>query len=198
MNESINPVSSLSHKNRIEQEMLHAILVDEAVYPWNPADPATTAYLDQLEATFEPGNLSEDIFESQWRRLSQQAEQLWSSHTNSLAVSLIQKFESRMPIQLLRQLAANVEAATNSGQTLMDQLVNCVQDVVQGWDPEDLRVMARPLAMAMRDGHGEVLEVTLRSIQQTEWDNLSEVEQARLSLAIARYALGEVSQQSES
>ncbi|NER82142.1 MAG: hypothetical protein F6K42_21795 [Leptolyngbya sp. SIO1D8] len=194
MNESINSVSSLSLQNGIELEMLHAVLDNETAYPWNLADPAAASYLDKLEAAFEPGDLSEDIFASQWHQLSQQAEQLWASQGVSLAAVLIRQFESRMPTQLLTRLAASVEAGAQNSEALIDQLVSSVQDILQGWDADDLQVMARPLAMAMRDGHGEVVDLTLQSVRQTDWENLSEVEQARLSLAIARYALGEVSQ----
>lgn len=193
MQEPTHPVSSLPRQKIIELEMLHAVLVDEPAYPWNPADPTTTTYLDNLETAFEPGDLSEDIFASQWSQFSQQAEQLWSGQSTSLIGSLTQRFESRMPTQLLTQLAARAEAVSESSQALIDQLVSCVQDLLSEWDSDDLRVMARPLAMAMRDGQGEILDLTLRSVRQIEWENLSEMEQARLSLAIARYALGEIS-----
>jgi hypothetical protein len=54
--------------------------------------------------------------------------------------------------------------------------------------------MGRPLAMAMRSGQDEALDMTLRSIPQTDWQNLPEIERARLSLVVARYALRELSQ----
>lgn len=188
---------SLSEQERIELEMLHAVLLDELAYPWNPAHSTAAAYLDNREVAFEPGDLPEDIFTSQWSHLSQQAERLWSGRLASLASSLTQQFGSRVPSQVLTQLATAAETASENSQALIDQLVICVQDVLGGWDADDLRVMARPLAMAMRDGQGEILDLTLRSIRQTDWENLSEIEQARLSLAIARYALGELAAQGE-
>jgi hypothetical protein len=77
---------------------------------------------------------------------------------------------------------------------LVDQLVESVQTVLTDWETDDLQVMARPLAFSMRGGQEEVLEVLLQSVRQTDWEALSELEQARLSLAIARYALGELAQ----
>lgn len=194
MKESTNPVPSLSHQKRIELELLHAVLVNgDAAYPWTPADPATSAYFDNLEATLVPDLDSEATSEAQWRSLAQKAEQLWANHSPSLATVLIQQFGARMPSHLLTQLATTAQRVSEDGLALIDQLVTCASDVVNGWNADDLRVMARPLAMAMRDGQGEIMDLTLRSVRQTHWDDLSEIEQARLSLAIARYALKEVS-----
>ena len=197
MNESTNPVSALSNEQQIELAMLHSVLSEDASYLWNPSDPANSASLDKLEDAFATGDLSEDIFKSQWSQVLQQAEGLWSSPSPALAVSLIQQFESRMPARLITQLAAKAQEVSNNGLALMDQLVDCVQDILTGWDPDDLQVMARPLALAMRDGHGEILDVALRSVRQTDWENLSDLERARLTLAIARYALDEIAQDAE-
>ena len=62
-----------------------------------------------------------------------------------------------------------------------------------GWDLEDLEVMARPLAYSMRGDKNDELENILATIEPVDWYNLSEVEQARLSLAIALYAISLVS-----
>lgn len=198
MKESTNPVPALSNQQRTELEMLHSVLTEDTSYLWNPHEPHASAYLDKIEEASEVGELFEDAFESQWSKLATQAEQLWSSQSSALAASLIQRFQSRMPTQLLTQLAAKVQDVSNSGLVLIDQLVDCAQDIVVGWEVDDLQVMARPLAMAMRDGQGEIVDMTLRSVQQTDWDNLSELEQARLVLAIARYALDEIAQEAES
>ena len=77
--------------------------------------------------------------------------------------------------------------------SLSDQLVHCVSEVLPGWDLEDLEVMARPLAYSMRGDKNDELENILATIEPVDWYNLSEVEQARLSLAIALYAISLVS-----
>ena len=195
MKESTGPVPSTSKQQQIELEMLHSVLDKDASYLWNPSDLANTNYLDKLEDIFASGDLSEDIFKSQWSRVSQQAEQLWSNSSSALVKSLIQEFESRMPSQLIAQLATKAQEVSTNGLELVDQLVDCVQAVVTGWNVDDLQVMARPLAMAMRDGRSEILNVALRSVRQTDWDNLSDLEQARLTLAIARHALDEIAKE---
>ncbi|MGF1523934.1 MAG: hypothetical protein ACFBSF_16575 [Leptolyngbyaceae cyanobacterium] len=195
MKESTGPVPSLPKQQQIELEMLHSVLDDDASYLWNPSDPTSTVYLDKLEDAFAAGDLSGDIFKSQWSRISQQAEQLWGNQSSTLAISLIQQFESRMPAQLIAQIAAKAQEVSDGGLALVDQLVDCVQVVVSGWEVDDLQVMARPLAMAMRDSRGEILDIALRSVRQTDWDNLSDLEQARLTLAIARHALDEIAKE---
>ena len=194
MKESNNLGSELTNQQRLELELLHSILdEDTATYPWNPYDPAAIAYLNQLESDFASGELSDEEFSSQWSQVSQIAETLWAEPSESLLAALAQKFGSRMPQNLLNQLAANVQTAAQSGNALIDQLVASAQTVLSGWEADDLQVMARPLAMAMRGGQEEILDVTLQSIRQVDWEELSEVEQARLSLVVARYALGELS-----
>lgn len=194
MKESTHSVSPLPAQRRIELEMLSALLEEDAVYPWSPADPATLAYYDTLEAVFQTGRLPEDIFDSRWDRLSQQVDSLWSLSPETLARSLEERFGVCMPRSLLSQLAASATVISETGLSLIDQLVACAQTVLQDWATEDLQVMARPLSLAMRHGQGEAAEVTLRSVRQIAWEDLSELEQARLSLVIARYALAEVAQ----
>ncbi|MEO1094943.1 MAG: hypothetical protein AAFX01_08585 [Cyanobacteria bacterium J06638_28] len=198
MKESTNPVSSLSHEQLTELELLHSVLDDGGNYPWDVYHSSSTAYFDQLETTLGDDEFSANTFVSQWQQISQQAAQLWSETPSSLTTLLAQRFEMRMPASLLTQLAAKAQEASDSGKVLLDQLVDCAQTVLTGWAADDLQVMARPLALAMRDGHGEVLDATLRSVRPLEWQDLSEIEQARLSLAIARYALDEISQQIDS
>ena len=53
------------------------------------------------------------------------------------------------------------------------------------WAEDDLRVFARPLAYAMR---GEVASEP----SSNDWAALSEIEQAKLTLAIAKYAMEHV------
>ena len=188
---SVNPVSPLSPQTQAELDLLQAVL-EESTYPWNPHDDAAAAYFADLETAWGQDDLSVAALTPQWQALSHLAGQIWSAGSgepHTLLATLMQQFETRMPKDLLQRLAENAKAAVQSGRPVLEQLVSCVQDVVGGWESEDLAVLARPLAFAMRDGRGEILDVTLRSVRDTAWSELSELEQARLSLAIARYAL---------
>ena len=196
MKESNNPVSRLTHQQNIELELLHSVLDDgEATYPWNPYDPMAIAYVDNLQKEGTAEALSEEEFDSKWDQVSQLAAQLWETPSDSLLVALAQKFGTRMPANLLKQLAGTAQAVSQNGCALIDQLIDVTQAVLDSWETDDLKVMARPLAMAMRGGEDEILEITLRSIRSIDWEDLSEIEQARLSLVAARYALGEISEE---
>jgi hypothetical protein len=89
----------------------------------------------------------------------------------------------------LQRLATSATTLARSGQPLIDQLVTCVHDLLPTWDTADLAVLARPLAYSLRDGRGEIVDLNLQAIPTTAWDDLSELDQARLTLTIASVAL---------
>lgn len=185
----------MTQQQRLELELLHSVLDDDGAYPWNHHDPASAKYVDGLEVAFTSEELSEDIFDSKWQQVSEMAGQIWAENTSDSLVSVLSRqFGARLSTERLTRLVAGVRAASESGLSLIDQLVESAQSVLVGWEAEDLQVMARPLAMAMRGGQAEILDLTLRSVRQVAWEELSEIEQARLSLAIARYALDELSE----
>jgi len=184
-NSSPDSVSSYSSQTRAELDLLHSVLDAEAQNPWNPQEPNNAPYLASLEQTWKDEDFSETAANAQ--KLWAQAGQLWPA-SPSLALQLKAEFQSRMPAELLGQIAERVQAIADNGRPLLDQLVAAVDDTLAGWDEGDLRVIARPMAMAMRDGHGDIVEATLQSIRtDVDWDALSDLEKARLSLAIARY-----------
>ncbi|WP_027269259.1 hypothetical protein [Leptolyngbya sp. PCC 6406] len=188
MSNASQPVSSRPSQHRTQLELLHAVLEAEGLYPWQPHAPQNRAYFDALEATVDGEDLSSTDLQRHWRTLSQQASQLWNTGADSLATLLAGQFGNRMPAGILAQLATQVKAAANQSGSLLDQLVMAVEDVLTQWDVDDLRVIARPLALAMRDGHGDVVEATIQSTGTADWADLSDLEKARLGLAIARYA----------
>ncbi len=111
----------------------------------------------------------------------------------------MQKFALRMPENLLAAIAQQAQSVVSSSLSLADQLVHCVEDVLPTFAAEDLQVLARPLAFAMR-GEAEVKpwEAVLQNARPVSWEALSEIEQARISLAIARYAIAEFDPTSQS
>ena len=69
-------------------------------------------------------------------------------------------------------------------------MVECVLDILPQWDEEDLQVLARPLAYAMREADSEGVELVTTS--RKPWTELSEIEQAIVGLAVARYAISQL------
>ncbi len=159
-----------------------AEIPDSAIaYPWNPADPESESFFNSLEQKFSIDALSDAEIGDRADAFFSHLDSLFAAPT--LETSLAQKFAT-VPQSVLNAIARQAQKLASSSATLADQLVQCVQEALPQWAEEDLQVLARPLAYSMR---GE--EPTVKS---TDWARLSETEQARLTLAIARYALNEV------
>ncbi|HZG37180.1 MAG TPA: hypothetical protein VEZ50_00745 [Nodosilinea sp.] len=187
-----------------EHDLLASILNSEPAYPWQPLAPEAEGYLASLEAEFDTlaeGELTGAIAAG-WQTLSaqmtaQMTDQMTTGQPAPAAdpavvasvLDQLRQFQARMPSDLLQSLAAAATTLARSGQPLIDQLVQCVGDVVPNWNIDDLAVLARPLAYSLRDGRGEILDLNLRAIPVADWDSLSDLEQARLSLTVASVAL---------
>ena len=163
-------------------------------YVWNPATPEAETFFTALEQDVSLDAWTTDEVAARSSMFFAQLNQLWSAAT--LQETLMQRFASRVPQQFLASIANRAQQVLSSSISLADQLVQCVQDALPNLAEDDLYVLARPLAHAMR-GNDDAVESTLDRVRSIEWDALSEVEQARLSLAIARYALSELEAKSE-
>jgi hypothetical protein len=179
-----------------ECDLLNSVFAPETVYPWEPQSPDADAALDGLATEFDGEDIDAAIAAG-WQTFSQTLDAQWgtgNTATARLVTQLTEQFGQRMPAQSLATLAAAATALRQSGQSTLDHLVACASQVLPHWDVADLGVLARPMAYSLRDGQGEVLELNLRSIPQTDWDSLSPIEQARLSLVVASVALKAVSE----
>jgi hypothetical protein len=177
---------------------MESLETEEAIsYPYNPSDPETESYFETLEQEVLAAGWSMDDLSAQGQILSDRIEQLWSdfpmplenASVDELSATLFQRFAPRVPQQLLQTIAQRARQVVAQNLSLADQLVLCVQDCLPNWGEDDLQVFARPLAFQMRSPETEVLESTLQSMRSATWAELSEIEQARLSLVIARYAI---------
>jgi hypothetical protein len=197
-----------------ELELLQLMLQGEPVhypcapeesytYPWNPGAPEAEAYFDALEQEVIKAGWSVEDLAEQGQLLSNCLEQVWTDSAFGTAAAapealdstyahLLQQFAAQMPQQLLDTIARRARQVISSNLSLADQMVQCVQECLPNWAEEDLQVLARPLAFAMRGADTEMLEPALRSIRCAAWTELSGIEQARLSLMIARYAIAQM------
>ncbi|MEG4171985.1 MULTISPECIES: hypothetical protein [unclassified Microcoleus] len=175
-------------QTQAQMELLATIVQTDVAYPWNPAQLESESYLTALEQEFA---LSDSFSDSDIALKSQvlfsQLEQVWL--TTALQKSLREKF-ARVPQDFLASIAQSVQNATVKCQSLADQMVECVLDILPQWAEEDLQVLARPLAYAMRDVDSEGGELVMAT--KRPWAQLSEIEQARVSLAVARYAISQL------
>lgn len=180
-----NPDPNMLAQAELLQTVLESELSPDAAYPWNVA--AAERYFDQLEAEAPATELGEAEAEQFFSQLEQLWEQRPAADSVSLA-SLAEGLASRcisIPQAALETLATKATALLDSQLSALDQLVACVQDVLPQWDVEDLQVMARPYAYAMRSQEQKLPE-------NVDWESLSEVEQGRLAMAIANWIMTEL------
>lgn len=160
-------------------------------YPWNPADPEAEAFFNQLEQGFSLDGWQPEEISTRSNAFFARVNSLWSGA--SLHESLAERFSARIPQHLLVAIANRAQQVLSASQPLADQLVRSVQHILPHIAEEDLYVLARPLAYAMRNGESRrAVDSTLEKVRTVAWEELSEVEQARLSLAVARCALFEL------
>lgn len=165
-----------------EQDLLQLILNDEAPYPWNPAEAGSEAYFVESEQSAQAEWVAEELA-VQGQSLAIQLDQMW------LRSDLLHRFAAQVPHQILENIMQRAQQVITANLSMADRMVQCVQDLVPGWGEEDLLVLARPFAYAMRDRKAADLDALP---QLTCWTELSSIEQARLSLAIAHYAIAKL------
>ena len=189
--------------SQIDLELLEALLEpDDATYPWNPADEESEAYFHELEQQFGMEDLLEEELTTRSQDFYSHLDTLWSGiastpdyHSNlqqvvvlNLQETLRTTFAACIPQGLLNTIATKAAEIFAAQQSMGEQLVECVQTVLPTWGTEDLLVLARPFAYAMRSSESQNASSAISNLNNSEWTALSEVEKAKVSLAIAYYA----------
>ncbi len=188
--------------SQFDLELLEALLEPEdATYPWNPADEESEIYFQELEEQFAQ-NLTDEELTTHSQAFYGKLDTLWSeiselSHykcnTKNAALANLQEtlhsaFAATVPQSWLNAIAHTASEMFDTRRAIGEQLVECVQAVLPSWGTEDLLVLARPFAYAMRGSEPQNAESTITEINNREWAALSQIEQAKVSLAIAHYA----------
>lgn len=200
---SHNPLS------QIELDLLATLLEPEDnCYPYDPSDEDTQAYFNQVEEQFLMQELLDEELDTRCQGFHNQLDALWSkvetsTHYNcntdsviavKLQKSLQKQFSNSIPknwINLIAQKAADI---FNAKESMASQLIECVQTVLPSLEVDDIMVLARPLAHATRSGDDRI-ESALANFNQNdnrEWAALSEIEQAKIGLAVAYHALNQL------
>ncbi|MEO0936335.1 MAG: hypothetical protein AAFY21_22245 [Cyanobacteria bacterium J06641_2] len=100
-----------------------------------------------------------------------------------------------MPSNWINLIAQKAAEIFNEKQSMTEQLIECVQAVLPSLEADDIMVLARPLAYATRSAEPNKVESTLANFNQgknCEWTTLSEIEQAKVGLAVAYDALNQL------
>lgn len=176
---------------------VEAIVVPTATvsYPLNPAD--SEDWLAELSSHSLLDCLSEAELDERSTAFFGVMDQLWAP---DLVAVLARKFVT-VPQEMLSAIAlrasqlakTSVEQASDLAgglardlaRDLADQLIACTQSILPQWAEDDLRVFARPLVYAMRGDSPKT------DVQGKDWASMSDIEQAKLTLTIAKYAMAQ-------
>ncbi len=159
-------------------------------YPLHPAD--SQDWLAELSSNSSDSLLdwlSEAELDERSTAFFGGMDQLWAP---DLVAVLSRKFVT-VPQEMLSAIAlrasqlakTSVEQASDLAGDLADQLIACTQSLLPQWAEDDLRVFARPLVYAMRG------DIPKMDVQGKDWASMSEIEQAKLTLTIAKYAMAQ-------
>jgi hypothetical protein len=208
MNNKINSSNtSDSLPSQIDLEFLEALLEPEdATYPWNPADEESEAYFHDLEQQFVTPDWLEDELTTRSEGFYSNLDTLWSGISNNiyykrnteqvldinLQETLRNTFAGCVPQIWLNAIAKKATEIFAPHQSVGEQLITCVQSVLPAWGADDLLVLARPFAYSMRGSEPQDAASVISNLDNREWTTLSEIEQAKISLAIAYYALNQL------
>jgi cell division septum initiation protein DivIVA len=188
-------------------ELLETLLEAEDVgYPWNPAQSESDDYFGTVEHQSEIQDLLDEELTVRSQSFYNQLDTLWSNvsakqqYNPNTAVNLVMQLKenlakqiaARVPHELIERIAEKASEIFNPKQSMGEQLVSCAQAVLPSWGSDDLTVLARPFAYAMRNSEAQNLETVLDKVGEHDWQTLSEIEQARISVAIAYYALRQI------
>ncbi|MEM9213810.1 MAG: hypothetical protein AAGD25_05635 [Cyanobacteria bacterium P01_F01_bin.150] len=210
MASDLTRISISEQQAETELELLQVLLSDEA-YPWSvdtDTDNAHQQYFNRLESQWNQDLAAAEVeaIATKGRVFFQHLDQAWGNADAQLSQAgptqlpalasiqaiLTEKFQDRIPTNLIHALTHKAHELAAQPLSLAEQLVQSVQDILPEWGTEDLQVLARPYAYAMRGPETDKLEVALRSVRHATWAELSRVEQARLGLAIARYTFSQM------
>jgi hypothetical protein len=188
-------------------ELLETLLESEdTTYPWNPAKPESDDYFGTAEHQCQIQDLLDEELAVRSQSFYSQLDTLWSNvsakqqYNCNTAVNLViqlkenltKQIAARVPNELIARIAEKASEIFNPTQSIGEQLVSCAQAVLPSWGSDDLAVLARPFAYAMRNSEAQNLETVLDKVGEHDWQTLSEIEQARISVAIAYYALRQI------
>jgi len=200
-NESLSTDRTMVSQVQAELELWQLLcLAETEVYPWNPAELESECYYAALE------NSELRLFDGLESEVEDRAQQFFahlddqwmnlSPEKASLVEQLMRRFAAQVPQSAIAAIAQKAEQVVSESMSLANQLMACVEEALPQLHAEDLEVLARPLAYAMRGTETDAaIEATLKTVRPVEWVSLSEIEQARLSLAVARYALAQLQQE---
>ena len=188
---SLNPQLPLDEE--VQAQLIDSLLASfTSTYPWNPTDPDTADYYLETDRHFSLDDWSDAEITQRSRSFFAQIQSCWANSPTPIVelsplAALVEKFGARVPQQWLAQIAENVRCLATNQLEPIDRLIQSVQDLLPNWAADDLLVIARPYAYAMRGDTG--VENIDNIVRPLAWTELSELERAKLTIAIAQAAI---------
>ncbi|ACK70495.1 conserved hypothetical protein [Gloeothece citriformis PCC 7424] len=188
MNKQPTYSDSESALETLTSEMILNILEEEISDPWDLNSWESDAYLSELEEDFALCDcLDSDELASGTERLFSHFNECWSNTDSSeVKQSLWKRFGQFVPSSQLDKITAQAQNIISLNLSPIEQLIQCVKPLLNHWSEDDLQIFARPLIYAMR-GSSE--------FKQAPWDELSEIDQVRLTMKIAHEAITQLQRQ---
>lgn len=161
--------------------------LDNEIYPLDTTTLVAEAYFAEAEQQLANNWLEQEVIDNAPSFLSQ-IDKLWQVNTSiqDLQTKLSAQFAQYVPQEWLAAISRQASQVINSQKSLSAQLVQCVKELVPNCLDEDLLVLARPYTYAMRSNQNNSMQL---DVTPEQWTDLSQIQQAKLSFAIARYAL---------
>lgn len=199
--------------SRTQKELLDTLFAadEDAIYPWDTSDIETEEFFAINEANFAMHDVLHEELTSRADNFFNHLDSLWSQiHTTQqhncntktniligLQESLQKWTQIGLPQIWIEQIAEKAGEIFSTHQSLGEQLVSCANAVLPNWGADDLLVLARPFAYEMRNHTGEKTKDTdpqpvasaLNKVSDRDWNSLTEIDQARVGLVVAYYAL---------
>ena len=185
----------------MELEILSLLMEPkEEIYPWDTTTLAAEAYFTEAEQQLASDPWLEQELIATAPGFLSQLDNLWQAKApviqapQSLQAKLSAQFAPYVPQEWLATISRQASQLIDSQKSLRAQLVQCVQELVPNCLEEDLLVLARPYANAMRSNLDTATGQL--NINPEQWTTLSEIQQAKIGLAIALYAIKQTQEES--
>jgi hypothetical protein len=186
---SINPEQSQDLFNQYHQELVDDLLLQDSIYPWDLKELETEAYINQIENQFSPSWTNNEI-ETKAEKFFVRFNQCWEENSFCPTYNLLsEQFGKIIPHSLLQSLSSEVERVIGLNLNPLDRLIASVKSSLGAWVEVDLQVFARPLVYGMRGEKLPCEDLIEGLMSRKSWDQLSEIEKAKVTLAIAQYGL---------
>jgi hypothetical protein len=159
-------------------------------FPWNPAEVEAESFYQVQESQFSLEDWSAEELTESSNSFFTKLNACWPDNSVELLANLSRHFSARIPQQWLEKIAAEAKKAMAEQATMADQLVSCVQNVLPELAQDVLSILARPHTYAMRSEGSSTSLTNLDSLtNSTDWEKMSAIEQAKLTVFVSKYAL---------